>query len=144
MADLLQRVLLLKDSAIFGEVPSDELRVVATAMEEESYLRGDLLFEKHDYGDRMYIVTRGRVGIALNEPGEPREIIAEIGAGECVGEMAVIDGHARSATALVLEDSDFLVIDKLRLTGLLTRYPQVALGMLRGLSRRLRDANAQR
>ena len=60
---------------------------------------------------------------------------------ECFGEMNLIDELPRSATAHVLEDSTLLSLEKSRLRGLVINYPELSLGMLKGLSLRLRQAN---
>jgi CRP-like cAMP-binding protein len=141
MAELLERILLLKKSDIFREVNTEDLRVVAYALEEEAYFNGDRLFDINDYGDQMYIITSGKVAISIEADPTLRHFVAELGTGECVGEMAILDNLPRSATAHVIEDATFLVLDKARLKALILRYPELALGMMRGLSARLRSAN---
>jgi CRP-like cAMP-binding protein len=67
--------------------------------------------------------------------------VAELGAGECFGEMNLLDELPRSATVHVLEDSIMLSLEKARLRGLILNYPELSIGMLKGLSLRLRKAN---
>lgn len=141
MAELFERILLLKKSDIFREVNTEDLRVVAYALEEEAYFNGDRLFDINDFGDQMYIITSGKVAISIDPEPSVKRFVAELGAGECVGEMAILDSLPRSATAHIIEDATFLVLDKARLKALILRYPELALGMMRGLSSRLRSAN---
>lgn len=141
MAELLERILLLKKSDIFREVNTEDLRVVAYALEEEAYFKGDRLFDINDAGDQMYIITSGQVAISIAHDPVAEDYVARLGTGECVGEMAILDNLPRSATAHVTEDATFLVLDKARLKALILRYPELALGMMRGLSARLRSAN---
>lgn len=58
--------------------------------------------------------------------------------GECFGEMGIMDDLPRSATAHVIEDSVLLVLEKSRFIGIINRYPELALGIMRSISLRLR------
>jgi len=87
----------------------------------------------------MYIIETGKIGISIHENPKVKEFHSILEAGECFGEMGVIDEQPRSATAHVLEDALLLVLDKAKLRALCLRYPELALGMMRGLSLRLRD-----
>jgi CRP-like cAMP-binding protein len=141
MADLFERVLLLKNAPFFAEVETDDLRFVAQALEEESYSAGERVFDINDRGDHMYVIVSGRVGISINPDPRTREFIVELGQGDCFGEMNLLDELPRSATAHVLEDSRLLALDKAALRRLIMSYPSLAIGMLRGFSMRLREAH---
>lgn len=141
MPDLFDRILLLKRSPVFSRVTTEDLRYVAQALEEEQYFAGDLIFEINAQGDRLYLLVSGRVGINLDADSSSSNFIATLGAGDCFGEMNMLDDKPRSATARVLEDSTVLSLDKARLRGLILSYPELSIGMLRSLSLRLREAN---
>jgi len=143
MADIFERILLLKNSPVFEHVGTDDLRSVARELEEQSVLKGDQVFEINELGDHMYIILSGSIGISLQTAahGEEPVFVAELGPGDCFGEMGLLDDHPRSATAHVLEDSIILTLEKERLHGLIGHYPQLAIGMLRSLSLRIRNMN---
>lgn len=141
MSDLFERVLLLKKSPVFRQVATEDLRVVAQSLDEETYFRGDRIFDIGEHGDRMYILQSGRIGISLAPDPKAAGFVAELGPGDCFGEMNLLDELPRSATAQVLDDSIVLSLEKSRLKGLILSYPELALGMLRSLSLRLRQAN---
>jgi len=141
MSDLFERILLLKQSPIFSEVSTEDLRVVANELEEEVCFKGERVFDMHDPSDRMYIILSGRIGISLNPHKSDLDYIAELGAKECFGEMGMFDDLPRSATAFVLEDSVLLSLAKAKLRALIINYPELSLGILGSLSHRLRDAN---
>lgn len=141
MADIFERILLLKRSPVFEHVDTDDLRVVARELEEQHLFAGDHVFDINELGDHMYLIINGRVGISLDKNGDNPTFVAEFSAGDCFGEMGVLDDHPRSATAHVLEDTDVLTLEKERLRGLLGRYPELAIGMLRSMSLRLRAMN---
>ena len=57
--------------------------------------------------------------------------------------MGMLDDQPRSATAHVIEDSNLLILEKSRLKALIIHYPELSLGILRGLSLRLRETNVR-
>lgn len=138
MADFFERILILKSTSIFSEVNTDDLRVVVEEMQEEAYFPGEHVFEINDPSDRMYIVLTGKIGISIHRDPRVKDFVTELGPGECFGEMGPIDGSPRSGTAHVLEDALLLYLDKLKLHGLIASYPELALGLLRGMSMRVR------
>jgi len=143
MADFFERIVILKSTPIFSEVSTDDLRVVVEEMQEEAYFPGEHVFEINDPSDRMYIVLTGKIGISIQRDPKVKDFVSELGPGECFGEMGSIDGSPRSGTAHVLEDSLLLYLDKLKLHGLISSYPELALGLLRGMSMRVRQTSAK-
>ncbi len=143
MSDLFERILLLKRSPAFNQVKTEDLKVVAQSLEEETYFAGERVFDIDEHGDRMYILQKGKIGISLekNSPKHNAKYVAELGAGECFGEMNLLDDLPRSASAHVIEDSILLALEKSRLRGLIINYPELSLGILKSLSLRLRQAN---
>jgi CRP-like cAMP-binding protein len=141
MTDLFDRLILLKKSPIFSMVMTDDLRVVAQAMEKQQYYTGDCIFEIGDQGDHLYIIVTGKVGISLESKSSDKSYVAILSAGDCFGEMNLLDDLPRSATADVIEDTTLLSLEKTRLRGLIQSYPDMSIGMLRSLSLRLRDVN---
>jgi CRP-like cAMP-binding protein len=143
MSDIFERVLLLKKSPIFAEVDTDDLRIVAQTMEQTAFFKGDRVFDISEQGDEMYIIITGRVGVSVTPDPAVQVFIDELGPGDCFGEMVMLDDQPRSATIHVLEDARMLTLEKARLRGLIKRYPALALGMLRGVSLRLRSVNSR-
>lgn len=141
MSDLFERIILLKQTPIFSEVSTEDLRVVAHELEEEVCFSGERVFDINDPSDRMYIIVSGRIGISLEKSTADKKFIAELGIKECFGEMGMFDDLPRSATAFVMEDSVLLSLDKAKLRALIINYPELSLGILGSLSHRLRDAN---
>lgn len=128
---------------MFSMVSTDDLRVVAQALEMQEYFRGDRVFEINQQGDYLYLLVSGRIGISIEQDPSSREFIATLGPGECFGEMNLLDDLPRSATAQVLEDSTVLALEKTRLKRLIQSYPDISIGMLRSLSLRIRELNSR-
>ena len=143
MADFFERILILKNTSIFTEVNTDDLRVVVEEMQEAAFFPGERVFEINDPSDRMYIVLTGKIGISIRPDPKVKDFVAVLGPGECFGEMGAIDGSPRSGTAHVIEDSLLLYLDKLKLHGLIASYPELSVGLLCGMSVRLRNTSAK-
>ena len=139
--DLFERIMLLKKSMVFSSVPTESLRIVAGSLGEEQFFAGERVFDINEQGDHMYVIESGKIGISIQSDPKSKVMVATLGAGECFGEMGMLDDLPRSATAHVLEDSQLLVLEKSRLHALMIHYPELAMGMLRSLSLRLREAN---
>ncbi|MDA8254691.1 MAG: Crp/Fnr family transcriptional regulator [Betaproteobacteria bacterium] len=139
MDKFFDRLLMLKHSRIFASVPLEDLGVVAEELRDEAYVAGEEIFSRGDVADRMYIVQSGSVAITLDSDG--RHVASTLGQGEVFGEMALFDSQPRSASALVIEDAELLSLNREKLHELLLSYPHIALGLLQGMSLRLRDAN---
>jgi CRP-like cAMP-binding protein len=122
-------------------VATEDLRMVAGSLEQVHFYSGDRIFEINDQGDHLYLLVSGSVGISIDPDPNSKNFIATLGAGDCFGEMNLLDDLPRSGTAHVLEDSVVLTLEKSRLRGLILSYPEISIGMLRSLSMRLRHAN---
>jgi len=104
--------------------------------EIEAFPAGAVIFSAGDKGDRMYIVRKGRVEILRND-----KLIATIEEGGLFGEMALIDGSPRSATARAGEDCELTGIRERVFLFLVHETPYFALDVMRTLADRLRAMN---
>lgn len=143
MSDIFERVLLLKNSNIFSEVKTEDLRYVAQALEDEMYAKGDRVFDIDERGDQMYLIQSGKVGISTDTNPRSREFVATLEAGNVFGEMNLLDDLPRSATAHILEDAHILSLEKERLNQLIINYPGISFGIMKSLSLRLRDTTTK-
>lgn len=141
MERFFERLLLLKKTSAFCEVASEDLRVVVAELQEEALTVGERVFDIGDPSDRMYLVESGKIGISLSDDPTHTEFVKLLEAGECFGEMGLFDDLPRSATAHVVEDVLLLTLERDKLRSLVIGYPQLGIGLLRGMSQRLRGAN---
>src|ERR1700749_4987106 len=103
---------------------------------------GDVIFEEGSTGRELYVVLDGQVEIAKINDGR-KTVIVTLGKGEFFGEMAVIDGSARSATALAATPhARVMRINHARFVYLVSQQPAFALMVMDALSKRLRASNA--
>lgn len=103
---------------------------------------GTVLFTQGDSGNEMYIIRMGRVQLTRRMRGRESHL-ATLPPGEFFGEMAIINGAPRSATAQVIEDSQLLVLDGDTFEAMLRHNSEVAVRMIKKLAARLAQANTQ-
>lgn len=102
----------------------------------------DIIFEEGSAGRELFVVLDGEVEIAKMN-GASKTSIIKLGKGEFFGEMAVIDGSARSATAIAsAPNTRVMRINHARFVYLVSQQPAFALMVMDALSKRLRASNA--
>ncbi|KWV52880.1 hypothetical protein AS156_09570 [Bradyrhizobium macuxiense] len=101
----------------------------------------DVIFEEGSTGRELFVVLGGKVDIVKIDGGH-KTVIVTLGRGEFFGEMAVIDGSARSATAIAAApDTRVMRINHARFVYLVSQQPAFALMVMDALSKRLRASN---
>jgi CRP/FNR family transcriptional regulator, cyclic AMP receptor protein len=104
------------------------------AHDVERFSAGATIFAKGDPGDRMYVITAGIVRIE-----EDGRLIASLGPGELLGELALIDASPRSADAIAGTDCTLAPIDRPRFLFLVQQTPYFAVQVMQALAERLRE-----
>jgi CRP/FNR family cyclic AMP-dependent transcriptional regulator len=97
---------------------------------------GEVLFKEGDKGADMFVVRSGSVRVFIRSSGLEKTL-AILGPGEFVGEMSLLTGQPRSATAVVQEDADLLVVSGKVLEEMIVHNTEIALRLIRKLARRL-------
>lgn len=102
----------------------------------------DVIFEEGSMGRELYVVLEGQIEI-VKDVGGVKTPIVTLGKGEFFGEMAVIDGSSRSATAIAAAPNTRVMrINHARFVYLVSQQPAFALMIMDALSKRLRASNA--
>ena len=136
MLTTLEKTILLKSVGLFKEISAEDLSYVAGIAEETEVNAGTLIFGEGEYGDCLYIIIGGSVRIHKGE----REL-AILGRLQALGEMAVLDGSPRSASATAQEDSQMLKVGREQFLDVMRNSPEIMHGIIRLLLARLREAN---
>jgi CRP-like cAMP-binding protein len=102
---------------------------------------GDVLFMEGDTGEEMYVIQSGTVQVSKRIGDEERPL-ATLGRGEFLGEMAILNGKPRTASAIVIEDAKCLVIDGKTLETMISKSPEIAMRLVKKLAKRLDAADA--
>ena len=103
---------------------------------------GEWIFEEGSLGTAMYIVQEGEVEIVKDVGGQEDRQLAMLEKGDFFGEMALLEGLPRAAGARALSDVRLLEIDGATFDKMLRDNPEIAVRMMRKLSRRLRETDA--
>jgi CRP/FNR family cyclic AMP-dependent transcriptional regulator len=102
----------------------------------------DVIFEEGSTGRELFVVLDGKIDI-VKINGASKTVIVTLGKGEFFGEMAVIDGSSRSATAIAAAPNTRVMrINHARFVYLVSQQPAFALMIMDALSKRLRASNA--
>ncbi|HEX7481765.1 MAG TPA: cyclic nucleotide-binding domain-containing protein [Polyangiales bacterium] len=133
LSELISTMSFLQQIDLFKDLDTPEIANLAGIAQELPMLEGDVLFNEGDVGESLYLVCSGTVAIQI----AGREV-ARFARGGCLGEMALISGLPRSATAAVLESGQLLRIGSDDFTSLLEARPEIAMALLRTLAQRLR------
>ena len=132
---------LLARAKLFGALGAEELAACAAKFREVRFGKGEMLFARGDPGDRLYLVREGQIRLAIGA-SEGRELSFQIvGAGELFGEIALLDGGARSAEAVALSPTVVLSLERADFQRLRAEHPRISEAVIVFLCERLRDVS---
>jgi CRP-like cAMP-binding protein len=134
----LERVLILREIPIFAALTPEDLQRIAQIAREQWYPPGAVICRQGEEGDVMFVIVTGQVSITSGAEGS-EQVLAERGAGEFLGEMAIIDPAPRSAGMIAKSETRVLAIEGEAFKAILRERPEVSLAVLQGISRRLRE-----
>ncbi|UCF31613.1 MAG: cyclic nucleotide-binding domain-containing protein [bacterium] len=138
MEDRINEVVLALKSepSLFRSFADSDLEVIAPYFESRQYPSGATLFEEGDAGDFIAVIRSGEVEVKKQTEFAGRWVIlAQLGKGSILGELAMFDSHPRSATVLILEDSELLVLTRDNLELFFQEHPQLGVRLLKGICR---------
>jgi CRP-like cAMP-binding protein len=123
---------------LFQQMDDDALAAVARLMRTRRFRRNEVIFHAGDPGDSLFVVGTGSVKIVLASPDGDEAIIATLRPGDFFGELSVLDGAERSATAVSLEPTVLDSLARAPFLGLVDTEPGLRLALLAGLAAELR------
>ena len=130
----IERVAIMKSVDMFAETPDRILASVARIIEEVELAAGESLFREGETGDCLYIVVEGE--LRMHSRGHT---LSRVGPRRVVGELALLDPELRSASVDALTDVLLFRIDKEPFDEVMADRPEIALGIIRTLTRRIRQ-----
>lgn len=105
---------------------------------ERALGRGDLLFEEGDAGDAVYVVQTGQIELTREGPDGPR-LLSRKGPGDLIGEMDVLLGSLRTASARALSGSRVLQLDATTFEAMCIEQPEIAIRVIQQLAARAKN-----
>jgi len=130
---------LLSRHALFRSLDEASIRRIATLSSRRRADSGEILFWEGDAGDALYGVLSGRVRIGRSTSGGKEVFLSFVEPGDIFGEVALLDGGRRSATATAIEPSDLIRIARADFVALLAREPGLAVHLLAIVSAHMRN-----
>jgi CRP-like cAMP-binding protein len=128
----------LRDSDLFENQPAEVIRAVLAQGQLLGYGPGDVVFRQGDQGDRLYVVKSGVLEVvAAPADGLEPAVIAYLGPGEVIGELALLTGSPRSATVRSPERAEVFAVDKTVFFDLMDMLPAFSRNLSVVLARRL-------
>lgn len=122
---------LLKKLYLFKDLSAGELKVVEKATTMKSFGPGDEVFSQGDRAKALYLIQSGTIKVTqVAENGEAVEI-TRLGMGSHFGEMSFLDGEARSASAIAIEQSEVMVVDYDKLSEIMIEHPGISVHFYR-------------
>ena len=123
------------------------MRALEARMEKRLVKAGERIFASGETGDELFLIRRGAVRIMLPLNDRLHIHLSTFGRGNFFGEMAFLDGAARSANAIAHNDVELFVLSRMNFDQLANEHKMVALNLLEAiasaLAARLRYANAE-
>jgi CRP-like cAMP-binding protein len=135
VAELTER---LKQVSLFSQVSDDTLTGLVAQLNRKAFRKGTIIFHKDQAGDALYIVESGRIRIFLPTAAGEELTVDVAGPGDVFGELALLDGRPRSASAATLEDTVTFTIRREEFQRYLGQAPKLAVALVELLSSRLR------
>jgi CRP/FNR family cyclic AMP-dependent transcriptional regulator len=114
-----------------------QINIFRNASDLRTLTEGEVIFREGEQGDLMFAVVEGVIELSVNG-----RIVDQVGEGQIVGEMALIDESPRSATATAAGPATVAPVDRKRFVYLVQEHPTFALTVMEIMAERLRKANA--
>ena len=131
----------LKAVPLFASFPEDQLRLLATNVTRRSAARSATIIAGGDPTDSLYIVLSGRLKVMMSDAEGKEVILSILTPGEFFGEMGLIDDEPRSASVVTMEPCELLALNRRDFNKCLAENFEMAMAVMRGLVRRLREAD---
>ena len=140
----IEKMMLIRQVPIFADLKPEDLEELASVVEERRIDPGKDVFREGDPGDAVYLIVKGTVRVFVGGDGErPERILSELGAGACIGEMAVLDASPRSATVRALERTRTLRVPGEGFKRVMSERPEMSQAIVAELVKRMRGMMAQ-
>ena len=138
----------MNESSLLKDVPEAVKSEIETGFQWKELHSGETLFRQEDIGDALYLIVSGRIQLVREndaaDMARSERILKELGPGEMFGEMALLTGKARSATAYAIRDTQLVYLDRQSFDRIVSSYPKVMLELFAcQLADRLSEENSE-
>ena len=135
---------LLKGVELFSELSEEQIGMLANLVVSQNFNRDEtVVLEGDDSVQALYLIASGSVQVYMTGVDGRETILSFLERGDFFGEMSLIDGEPRSASVRTVTEAQMLIIHRESFLKLIRQSPEIAMGLLSELSKRLRKANRQ-
>jgi CRP-like cAMP-binding protein len=131
----------LRRVPLFASLTAQQLEELGRMARRQRFGRDEVIFYQGDPGDSFYVLLSGQVKVSVSSPEGQEAILVMLEAGESFGELALLDEQPRSATIEATGATEVLVMRKDEFHRIIHQYPDIALHLLRVMTKRLRDTD---
>jgi len=136
----MDRIELLTHIPLFESLEKDDLTALAGKLRESRVAAGTTIFSQGDDGDAMYLIEDGAVDIVAGS-GKQKVTLTSLFKQQYFGELSLLDGAPRSATATAARDSALLALDRDDFVDFVKKRPEAALSIMHEVGERIRATN---
>ena len=140
--ELLERVMSLKKTMLFRQIPAEKLMGLAEITQCSAYKNGTLISREGEISDHLYIIRKGSLRI-VKVKNNVKTVISLLQVGETYGEIGLFNQAPRSASAIANEDCELWVIQRSALKKILLDMPEIAYNFLEVFSEKLRKSSEE-
>ena len=131
----------LRRVPLLQSLSETQLEQLAAGSVRKNFPKGRTIVSEGEPSQSLYILLSGRAKVQRSDSEGKEVILAVLGSGEFFGEMSLIDDAPRSASVITLESCDFMALNKDSFKSMLIQSPEVCMQIMRGLVKRLREAD---
>ncbi len=129
----IEKVIILKSIDLFSEISENDLLAVAMEFKTIEYEQDITIIKQGDIGTSMYIIVSGEVEVYVND-----KVVATLKEKNIFGELAILDPEPRNATIKTTKETILFKIESDVIYDLISRYTNVARGIIKILCQRIR------
>jgi len=141
MSTMLSNLDLLRRVPLFSLLTVTQAEVISGAVIKRRFKRGEVLVEQGQKSDALFILLTGRARVMSSDSRGREVILATLSQGDYLGEMSIIDNQPHSATVRAEVQTDVLMLGRTEFARCLTENASMSLVVMRGLVKRLRQAD---
>lgn len=127
--------------ALFANLDPGQVQMLSRAASVRHYAAGDTIVREAEPGDQFFVIAQGEVKVFVDSPDGREVVLTHLKAGEFFGEMALLDGQARSASVAALTESEIVALSREDFLAALAGDFALTRRILQALSARLRRSN---
>jgi len=133
----------LRNVPIFADLEDKELERIAKLGTRQRYKKGNIVVLEKESGAALFVIISGKVKVVRTDVEGREVILSMFGPGEFFGEMALLDGLARSASVVAISKAELFMIHRRDFLESMHQFPAIAIALLAEMAMRLRKADMQ-